>query len=259
MKTGLVLFILYGFAQGASSWRAELAEAKRLQGAGESAQAARAYQGIVDHAMGLAPFELNDLALELFYAGRYNESESVYHEALAGWERLGNAGARDRIVTAANLGTLLRAEGRYPEAESLLLDCLRQAEGMAGKNSLETARVASGLAALYLVWTEYPKAESFALQAKAVLEQSLPAGHTERTNISSLLGSIYLEEGHYIEAEQLLRSTLEFAKPRLAARTYSELAVSALRQDRLDDAESLEQKALEMDRQSGALPSPLTA
>jgi tetratricopeptide (TPR) repeat protein len=258
MKTGLVLVILCGFAQGAS-WRAELADAKRLQEAGESGQAGRVYQSIVDHAKGLAPLELNDLALELFYAGRYGEAESVYHEALAGWERLGKAGARDRIVTASNLGTLLRAEGRYPEAQSLLLDCLQQAEAVAGKDSLEAARVSSGLAALYLAWTEYPKAESSALRAKAILEQSLPASHTERTNILSLLGSIYLEEGRYKEAEQVLRSTLENASPRLAGRAYSELAVSALRQDRLDDAESLERKALEMDRQSGALPSPLTA
>src|SRR5579875_2782525 len=53
-----------------------------------------------------------------------------------GFGTYGRGGARDRIVTAANLGTLLRAEGRYPEAESLLLDCLRQAETIAGKESL---------------------------------------------------------------------------------------------------------------------------
>jgi tetratricopeptide (TPR) repeat protein len=258
MKTGLVLVVLCGFAQGAS-WRADLAEAKRLQGAGESEKAARAYQSIVDHTKGLAPLELNALALELFYAGRYNDSESVYHEALAGWERTGAAGARDRIVTASNLGTLLRAEGRYPEAESLLLDCLRKAESVAGKDSLEAARVSSGLAALYLAWTKYPQAESAALRAKRILEQSLPAGHTERANILSLLGSIYLEEGRYVEAEQMLHSTLEGASPRLAARAYSELAVSALRQHRLDEAESLEQKALQTDRLSGALPNALTA
>jgi hypothetical protein len=48
MKTGLVFVVLCGLAQGAS-WRADLAEAKRLQAGGESANAARAYQSIVDH------------------------------------------------------------------------------------------------------------------------------------------------------------------------------------------------------------------
>jgi tetratricopeptide (TPR) repeat protein len=258
MKTGLLFVVLCGFAHGAS-WRADLLEAKRLQAAGESAQASRVYQSIVDHAQGLTPLGWNDLALELFYAGQYTESESAYHQALAGFERLGAAGAHDRIVTASNLGTLFRAEGRYPEAESLLLDCLWQAESLAGKDSPEAARPAAGLAGLYLAWTEYQKAESFALQAKAVFERSLPAGASDLTNILSLLGSIYLEEGRYAEAEPLFRSTLEGATPRLAARTYSELAVAALRQDRLNDADSLERKALEIDRQGNALPSPMTA
>jgi tetratricopeptide (TPR) repeat protein len=257
MKTGLLFLVLCGFAQG-SSWRADLMEAARLQAAGESVQAARIYQNIINQAQGFKPIEWNDLALELFYAGRYDEAESAFRQALAGWEQMGAEGTRDRLVTTSNLGTLLRAEGRYPEAETLLLDCLRQAESVAGKDSIEAARPAAGLAALYLAWTEYPKAESFALQAKATFERNLPAAASERTNILSLLGSIYLEEGRYAESESLFRSTLEGAAPRLSARTYGELAVAALRQNRLDEADSLERKALEIDHQS-RVPTPVTA
>ena len=74
--------------------------------------------------------ESNAQALELFYAGRYREAEPLYLAALAGWVRMGAVAERDRIVTAVNLGTLLRAEGRFAEAESVLLECIRRAEAL---------------------------------------------------------------------------------------------------------------------------------
>jgi len=119
--------------------------------------------------------------------------------------------------------------------------------------------VEAGLAALYLVWTRYPKAESFALEAKAIFERHLAAADSERVNIVTLLGSIYLEQGRYAEAEPLFRATLAGATPRMAARAHSELAVTALRQGRLDEAESLERKALEIDRHNGSAATALTA
>ncbi|HLI84340.1 MAG TPA: hypothetical protein VKV17_10505 [Bryobacteraceae bacterium] len=91
MKTGWLLFVLCGCVQAASR-RKDLAEAQRLQAAGEFAKAAAAYQSILDRAKGLAPLEWNDLALALFYASRYREAETAYHHALEGLERMGAAG-----------------------------------------------------------------------------------------------------------------------------------------------------------------------
>jgi len=265
MKTCLLVLGLAALLEGAG-WRSDLAEARRLEASGQpgaTEKAERIYEQIVAGAEALPPLESNALALEFFYAGRYREAEPVYRVALSGWERVGAPGARDGIVTSANLGTLLRAQGRFPEAESVLLDCVRRAEALepagSGKNSLEWARGASGLGALYLAWQQLPKAESFALQSQAILEQRLDAGNPERVNNASILGSIYLEQGRYDEAEPLLRATLDHAGNRLATRTYNELAVMALRRGRLDEAEWLAKKALETNRREAVVPGPLTA
>jgi tetratricopeptide (TPR) repeat protein len=262
MKTCLLVLGVAALLEGAG-WRSDFAEARKVEAGGQPEDAARIYETLVSQAEALPPLESNALALELFYAGRYREAEPVYHASLAGWDRLGPAALRDRIVTAANLGTLLRAEGRFEEAESVLLDSLRRAEnldsGDAGSRSLEWARAASGLGSLYLAWQQFGKAESFALQAQAVLERRLEGGNAERVNNSSILGSIYLEQGRYDEAEALLRAALEHAGPRLATRTYNELAVMAMRRGRFEEAESLALQALETNRRLSAVPGPLTA
>lgn len=204
----------------------------------------------------LNPREVNAQALERFLAGRYREAEPLYRASLAGWERMGAVAERDRIVTAVNLGTLLRAEGRFAEAESVLLDCIRRAEALeptgSGKSSLEWAHAASGLGALYLALQQLGKAEAFAFQARTIFNQRLDAGDRERVTNSALLGTIYLEQARYEEAEVLLRATLGHADTRLTAVTYNQLAVMALRRSRLEEAESLALEASEMNRLEAA-------
>ena len=200
----------------------------------------------------LPPAKANAQALELFYAGRYREAEPLYRAALNRFERMGAVAERNRIVTAVNLGTLLRAEGRFPEAESLLLDSIHRAETLepfgTGKSSLEWAHAGSALGALYLAWQQLDKAEAFAFQAHAIFNQRLDAGDLERVTNGALLGTIYLEQARYQEAEVLLRATLDHADKRLAAVTYNQLAVIAVRQGRLEEAESLALDAREMNR-----------
>ena len=204
----------------------------------------------------LSPMQSSALALERFYAGRYREAEPLYRAALAGWDRMGAVAVRDRIVTAVNLGTLLRVEGRMAEAEPVLLDCIRRAEALepaaSGKSSVEWAHAASGLGALYLALQQPDKAETFAFQAQAIFNQRLDAGDRERVTNGTLLGTIYLEQARYEEAEALLRATLEHADKTLAAVTYNQLAVMALRRGRLEEAESLALQATEMNRLEAA-------
>jgi len=211
----------------------------------------------------LLPAKANSLAMELFYAGRYREAEPLYRAALAGWERMGAAAARNRIVTAVNLGTLLRVEGRMAEAESVLLDCIRRAEALepagSGKSSVEWAHAAGSLGAVYLALQQLHKAEAFALQAHTIFNQRLDAGDPERVTNGTLLGTIYLEQARYEEAEALLRATLEHADKRLAAVTFNQLAVMALRRGRLEEAESLALQASEMDRLEAAPSGQMAA
>ena len=257
MKTAALFVVLSGVA-GATSWRADLVEARKLQNSGQAGKAESIYGNMVSTAKGLPPGEQNSMALDLFYATRYREAEAVYHLALNGWALEGSSAASDRITTAANLATLLRVEGRYPEAERMLLDCLSQAEAVAGKDSLLWGRNASGLAALYLVWERTAEAKKFALATKATFE-SVHAPESERINNLSILASIYVQETYYDEAEPLLRAVLENANPRLLARTYNELAVIALRRQRFEEAESFALKALEAEEQSAGSGAPMSA
>ena len=164
------------------------------------------------------------LALEHFYAGRYRVAEPLYRAALAGWERMGAVAERNRIVTAVNLGTLLRAEGRFAEAESVLLDCIRRAEALepagSGKSSVEWAHAACGLGSLYLALQQLDKAESFAFQAQAIFNQRLDAGDPERVTNGALLGTVYLEQARYEEAEVQLRATLDHQPHQPLKRVY---------------------------------------
>ncbi|MBV9746443.1 MAG: tetratricopeptide repeat protein [Acidobacteriia bacterium] len=257
MKTAALFVLLSGVA-GATSWRVDLSEARKLQTSGQGAKAESIYENMVNTAKGLPPGERNSMALELFYATRYREAEAAYHLALDGWALEGPSAASNRITTSANLATLLRTEGRYAEAESMLLDCLSQAEGVAGKDSLLWARGASGLAALYLVWEKTAQAETFALATKDTFE-NVNAPESERINNLSILASIYVQEARYDQAEPLLRTVLENANPRLLARTYNELAVIALRRSQFEGAESLALKALDAETQNAGSSAPLNA
>jgi len=193
-----------------------------------------------------SPVLLNAQALEAYYQAHYQDAEKLYRESLAGWDRLRPDFARDRITTQANLGTLLRTEGRYAEAENLLLDCMREAQA-GGAQSVETGRAASGLAALYLAWGKLPVAESYARRADKIFAHSEDVAVDQRNNWK-LLGSLYLAKGSYAEAETLMNRVLASDDEHLAAGVYNELATAALRQNRLDKAETLALQALEMAR-----------
>jgi tetratricopeptide (TPR) repeat protein len=201
------------------------------------------------HGDGSNPAELNATALQAYYQARYQEAETLYREALTGWDRQGPQSARDRAITAGNLAALLRTEGRYRESEALLLDCLRQAEAEAAPNAMETGRAASGLAALYLVWGQFPKAESMATRAQTIFDQ-LDSARIERVNNWSVLASVYIAQARYPEAQTLLHKVLEGSDDALVLRSYNELALVAQRQNHLPEAESLALRALEMARRT---------
>ncbi|MBV8730172.1 MAG: hypothetical protein JO336_10215, partial [Acidobacteriia bacterium] len=70
MKTAALFVLLSGVA-GATSWKVDLSEARKLQTSGQVAKAESIYENMVNTAKGLPPGERNSMALELFYATRY--------------------------------------------------------------------------------------------------------------------------------------------------------------------------------------------
>ena len=249
----MVLFVGLAACIEGASWKDSLQEAARLRDAGQTAAAERIYQQTLNDSSDLSPGELNALGMEFFYLARYPAAESLYRRALDGWDRLGQNAVASRSATEANLGALLKAEGRFAEAETLLLNCLRQAEALDGPNSLKAGRTSTGLASLYLVWGNLPKAESYAVRAKTNLDALLTPQAPERTDAGRTLGAIWLTQRRYAEGEALLRSLLPGLTERQALSVYSDLAVSAIRQDHFPDALTLSLEAL--DRARRVLPA----
>ncbi|HEV3331619.1 MAG TPA: tetratricopeptide repeat protein [Bryobacteraceae bacterium] len=242
------IFLLLGMTAlvGAASLQTELQEAQHLSAAGQTAAAESLYQEVIAGTKVLTPGELSALALQFYYLSRYRDAEALYRQSLAAWDKLGPEAARDRALTALNLGTLLRTEGRFPEAEALLRGGLKQAEASTGPDSIDAGRAASGLAALYKAWGKLTEAESLAVRANTIFGRDLTGTATESLNNSRILASIYIEQGHFDRVEALLRPLLQGPEDRQTAGVYNDLASAALRQNQLAEAESLSLKSLEL-------------
>jgi tetratricopeptide (TPR) repeat protein len=257
MKILLLLISLCGL-MAAASWRDELEEAQKLRLSGETAEADKLYQQVLEKAQSLNAAQLNALAIELAGEARYRDAEWAYRRSLEGWDRLGPKVAVSRSITVSNLGILLQAQSRYSEAEVLLQEGLRQAETASGPESLDAARAAIVLACLYHDWGHLEKAKSQALRANAILGPL--AGHSQEQRAGrQILASVLLGEGRYSEGEAMLRPLLNDLPEPSAVGAYNDLAVAETQQDHLTEAEPLAVHALELARR--VLPSghPLTA
>ena len=220
-----------------------------LEGASRDAKlgaVGTADSNVIARAAEMSAPEQTALGAQLYSQARYHEAELVFRQALAAWERLGPAGARDHAVTGGNLGAVLRIEGRFAEAETILLDSLHETETVTGLNSSETGHAASNLASLYIGWEDLPKAESYALRANAIFD-TLGQGRTrDRVNNWRLLASIYIGQSRYDLAKARLNDVLADPNDLLAPGAYNDLAVLALQQHEFADAESLARRALEV-------------
>ena len=230
---------------GAASWQTDLDEAKRLSAAGQNAAAEAVYIRVLSNAEGLSATQLNALALQFHNLSRYRDAELLYGRSLAAWNKLGPSAAHDLVLTAFNLGNLLRIEGRYAEAETLLENCLQQAEASAGPNSPDTGLAASGLAAVYQAWGKLEDAESLASRANTIFERDVTRNDTAWFNNRRILGLVYIGQRRFDRAEAVLRPLLARPENRQTAAVYSDLASIALSQDRIAEAESLSLNALE--------------
>jgi hypothetical protein len=249
----ILAVLLLSTGLGATPWNEQLVQANQLRDSGQAEQAEHIYRQILAGAAALAPQGLNALGAALYDQARYRDAELIWRKALSGWDRLETRLPIDHALIEGNLGVVLRTEDHYAEAETLLLDSLHQIESLTAPDSQQTGHAASSLAALYLVWGDLGKAGQYALRADAIFRKHPEeAIHDRRSNLR-LLASMYVEQKQYAESKTVLEELAAGPEDRLTPGAYNDLAVAALEQNRLSEAESLAQHAV--DAASRTLPA----
>jgi MYXO-CTERM domain-containing protein len=122
-------------------------------------------------------WRLNEQALALLRAGKYDEGIPVAERALAVTEKA--LGRRHPNVAASlnNLATLYRAKGEYARAEPILQRALAIFERAPAPNLLKVGVALNNLAALYTDMGEYAHAEPLFQRALTISQETLGPDH----------------------------------------------------------------------------------
>ena len=197
--------------------------------------------------------------LQLYRAGRYTEAETMYRRALDSFDRTGEGGSLDRVLTLENIAVTLRAQARYEESEKLHREALPKLEELTGPASLVTARAVSNLAALYWSSGKLEQAEPLALRAETAFHDLPAASPADRSPNRLILASIYLKQHRYADAEKMLRDTVEGSDGVNTVTAYCNLSAAALGLGDNARAEEYSRRAIELAQRELPVRHPLAA
>lgn len=173
-------------------------------------------------ALGTAPHpdvaeNLNNLALLLMNAGRYDESEALYLEATAMNRTLHGAEHPDVATALNNLGLFYRTKGDLARAGQAYLDALAMRRKLLGPDHPETANTLRNLAFVHYDEALLPQAIEDVRTALGIQRKSLGERHPEVASSLSTLGRWLGEAGQPAEAERALREALALETELLGA------------------------------------------
>lgn len=195
---------------------------------------------------------LNNHALNLQSAGRYDEAEPLSRDALnirrttLGEENPGYAQSLN------NLAFLLRAKGRYDEAEPLYREALDIRRTTLGEAHPDYAQSLNNLAELLRVTERFAEAEQLFRAALEIGSETLGEAHPEYATYLNNLALLLEAAGRYDEAEPLFRRALDIRRTALReahpdyAGSLNNLAVLLEAMGRYDEAEPLYREALKV-------------
>ena len=218
--------------------------------------------------------QLNQQALNLKKAGRYEEAIPLAENALAIRERRLGLNDFDTFTSLTNLATLYTLAASYEKAEVLLLRALRIHEQELGPSHTYTTYGQFCLADVYRLLGRYEDAEVLLQRNLAVHEQeamsSDPIVKTDANlniaNNLSALAQVYMFTRRYEEAEVLLLRALGIHNQELdptdleTITLLSNLASFYLTLGRYDEAEVLLQRVVKVrERELGDHPDTATS
>jgi len=192
---------------------------------------------------------LNDLALALADAARYDEAEPLYQRSLAIKEKALGPDHPGVAVTLNNLASLYLSQGRYEKAKTLYERALAILEKALGSHHPDIAKPLNNLGVLYKSQGRYEEAEPF-YQRVLAIEEKHGLDHPNVAGALDNLAVLYRRQGRYDEAEPLFERALAIGEATLGpdhpsmARTVDNLATLYLSQGRYERAETLSKHSL---------------
>ena len=158
-----------------------------------------------------------------------------------------------RLFTEA--ASYLIVHGRYDSAETMLQIVLDLRQNILKASDTDTARALNDLGILYLKQAKYRKAEPLLQNALEICQRMLGEMHPATAETLSNLANTYYAEGDYTKAEVFYLHALSIfdmseTAPILVAQNYYSLAKLYYSQEKYQHAQTLLEKALDMQKNS---------
>jgi tetratricopeptide (TPR) repeat protein len=207
---------------------------------------------------------MNDLGVALFHQTRFNESESMYRQALAsfGEERKSLA---DRIGVLGNLATLFREQRRFDEAEKIYTEVFEIAKDPSAVNELLLAALLNDYGVLQKLKGNTTGALQALERCAEIRERKLPAGHPHLVSVWTALADLHYTTRAFAVSEQLFRKAVETCDAslgkhnRVCAPAVNGLALTLVVRGMPEEAERLFQRALTVFEQTYGTEHPRVA
>ncbi|HYL77279.1 MAG TPA: tetratricopeptide repeat protein [Bryobacteraceae bacterium] len=199
------------------------------------------------------PVALNNRAAQLYFDGRFEEAEYLYHVALAG------TSSTDLLRTAAissNLGALYKAEARYAEAEKLYRRALGLRQAALGGAHADVAASMNNVAEILRLEGRYGEAAPLFERALGIFDRLGAPSRGDLGLVLNNLAEIYRVYRLYGEAERLLGEALPLIERAYGgehvrtAMALNNLAQVLEQRGKLAESERLQLRALEILRRS---------
>ena len=165
-----------------------------------------------------------------------------------------NADPRAQAELYLTLGTIYQQMGKFDQAESLLQSALDRRKAVFGADNAEVAESLDALGELRSDQAQYDDAEPLIRQALDMSKRHLPPTHPGVGKAYYSLGRVLVNRGDYAQAIKALEEAVRIqsapggVQADLAV-TLGELANANFYVGHLDTCESLNQRALAIDRQ----------
>jgi tetratricopeptide (TPR) repeat protein len=215
-KTQLALLLALSFSQplafaDAVTWEKYLKEGQSGLAAGSLDKAVESYRKALDEAKssGLEPkfvaVSINDLAMALVKAGKSDEAESLFKEAITLKEKTYGAEDESLVSTLGNLGQLYKAAKRYQDARL----AYQRAVTIIEKGSDKDVKLIPLVNALAGISIETGELDDAALRLRRVIELARASGDNAALSIAqNNLALVLRKQGKAEEAEALYKDVL---------------------------------------------------
>ncbi|MGD1904749.1 MAG: CHAT domain-containing protein [Leptolyngbyaceae cyanobacterium] len=195
---------------------------------------------------------LNQQAIALYQAGRYDEAEPLLQEAISIWRtEVGDRGP-GMSNGLSGLALIYRTQSRYAEAEALYEEALSIDRENLGDHHPDVAANLGNLAAVYRNQSRYGEAEAAYQEAINIWRGQTGNQPLRFADDLRALAGIYASQGRYEVGEPLVQEALSIYRtqnqPVGIAASLANLATLYYEQGKYDGAETFLQEALAIER-----------